>query len=50
MFSGARMQHAGDTAIKCRGQILLSHLRPAHSYRNPFTHLFFYLAQLQVSW
>lgn len=41
MFSGARMQHAGDTAIKCRGQILLSHLRPAHSYRNPFTHLFF---------
>lgn len=41
MCSGARMQHAGDTAIKCRGQILLAHLWPVRSYRNLFTHLFF---------
>lgn len=36
-----RMQHAGDTAINCKGQILLSHLWPAHSYRNLFVRLFF---------
>lgn len=24
------MQHAGDTAINCKGQILLSHLWSAH--------------------
>lgn len=45
-----RMQHAGDTAINCKGQILLSHLWSAHSYRNLSVRLFFYLAQLQASW
>lgn len=36
----ARMQHVGDTAIRCRGQIPLSYLWPAHSCRNLFAHLF----------
>lgn len=35
-----RMQRAGDTAIRCRGQIPLSYLWPAHPCRNLFVHPF----------